>query len=102
MEAEEKPPIRIFIAAALIPEAEAFIVHHQCIVECHLEGAEFRTTVTLPPGTVRTRKEVTASERWRVTLPDGTILYQVYDPGTGTSALFIPAQRSQEIDDEQQ
>jgi hypothetical protein len=89
---EEKPPIRIFIAASLIPEAEAFLVHHQCIVECHLENSEFRTTVTLPHGSVRTRKEVAASERWRITLPDGTTLYQVYDPGRGTSALLIPAQ----------
>jgi hypothetical protein len=90
---EEKPPIRIFIAAALIPEAEAFLVHHQCTVECHLENDGFRTTVTLPHGSVRKRcGMVVASERYSVDLPDGTQLREVYDPGKGTSALFIPAQ----------
>jgi len=85
----QPPPMKIFIAAAIIPEAEVFLVHHGCIVEARIEGEGFRTTVTLPAGTTRERIAKVASERWCVTLPDGAAFRQIYDPGRGTSALAL-------------
>jgi hypothetical protein len=89
-------PPQIFIAATLYDAAEAFLVQHGCAIA--FDGA--RTTVTLPPGATRKLTTKVASDHWRITLPDSIVIRQIYDPGTGCSALYIPAQHNQEGNDE--
>lgn len=69
-----------------------------CGIDTRLCGDENAlTTVTLPPGTRRKLIMRTASERYRLTLPAGIIIVQIYDPGTGKSALLIPAPQELEV-----
>ena len=71
----------------LIPEAREILAQHGCTL--HEKGHE-ETLLTFPPGT--RRQEIwprTISERYRILLPDGQELRQVFDRFQGISQLFI-------------
>ncbi|SRR6266567_3961267 len=99
---EETPPIRLVIPDLLFPDAAAFLRAHGATIEPGITATGIQTTVTLPQGSKRILTTVVTNERYRIDLPDGTKIREVYDSADGHSALFIPAQRSQEANDEQQ
>jgi hypothetical protein len=88
-----EPSLHITIAAALFPDAAAFLRAHGCIIAVGERDGGIKTTVTLPAGSTRKLMHGrAASERHEITLPDKVVIVQVYDSGTGHSALFVPAQ----------
>ena len=71
----------------LIPGAQEILLQHGCVM--HDKGYE-ETLVTFPEGTQR--QEIwprTMSERYRILLPDGQELRQVFDRFQEINQLFI-------------
>ena len=71
----------------LIPEAGEILLQHGCTMD---EKGHEETLITFPEGTLR--QEIwprTANERYRILLPDGQELRQVFDRFQGISQLFI-------------
>lgn len=98
MEEIEGPSLRIVIPGLLLPDAAAFLHGHGCGIDTRLcDDESALTMVTLPPDSRRRLIMRTASERHRLTLPDGIAIVQIYDPGTGKSALLITAPQEMEV-----
>jgi hypothetical protein len=89
---EEKPPIRIVVPDLLFPDAAAFLCAHGCRIEPRADATimSIHTTVTLPPESIRQQTDKIATVHYRITLPDGTVIREKYDPGSGYSSLYIP------------
>jgi hypothetical protein len=80
-------PIETISLRQLIPEAGEILVQHGCTM--HEKGHE-ETLITFPEGTRRqTIWPRTICERYRIVLPDGQELRQVFDRVQEINQLFI-------------
>jgi hypothetical protein len=79
--------IQTLLLKRLIPEARDILVQHGCMM-CDKTHEE--TLITFPAGTKRqTLWPRTISERYRIVLPDGQELRQVFDRMQDLNQLFI-------------
>ena len=79
--------IKTITLKRLIPEARDILLQHGCTM--HDRGKE-ETVVTFPANTVRQLIwPRTVSERYRILLPDGQELRQVFDRIQDINQLFI-------------
>lgn len=80
------------ITAPLYPFAAEFLREHGCIVKTVTRSGYLTAQVQFPAGTTRELRNKAASEHYRLTLPDGIRVRQIYDRGTQYSVLYLPAQ----------
>jgi hypothetical protein len=83
---EEEEMIRLKVEPDLYPEAVALLIEHGCEVERLPACLE----VTLPEGS--TREEIffcSVLERYKLVLPDGLEMKEIYNRFVGRSALYF-------------